>query len=461
MAADLVLAAKRSYESGNTNIAWDQINIALNDNWERPDALYVAGLIQRDLGNVAVAGHLFRRALATEQRQANLWMNYAACLHDMHLYDDAREAFNVVRAALPLDPMPIANIASGYVQQGKLRDANNTADEALKLNPDNIIARIAKGYACLGLGRWKEAWQYVEALYGEHVSTRIYNPPENEEPEWDGTRGLTVVVTCDQGIGDIIMFSQCLHQMVEDCKRVIIDCPRRLEDYFKHNFPKAHTHATMHLAHSLPWVNDYKIDARTNICRLGAIYRNKDSDFPRKAFITPDSKLLQKWQQWLEQYPRPWVGIAWEGGLVSTMKAHRSVPLEALAPVIELGGTCFDMTYRDCREEVALWNIDHPQQIIKPYVDETNYQDTIALAAAFDEVVTVTTALNHVCGALGQKAYVLVPEVAQWRYQYRMDDGGLIWYPRNSVQMYRQKPGEETFTPAIARVAKDIARQRK
>jgi len=453
MAVDLVHAARVNFEAGNIDAAWNQINIALDDQWERPDALYIAGLIQRYQGNVAIAAHLFRRALATEKQHVNIWMHYGACLHDMHLYDDARKAFELVRAQLPNDPQPIANIASGYIQQGKLRDAINTANEALFIEPTNKIARIAKGYGCLGLGRWKDAWEYVEDLYGEHVATRIYNAKENEEPEWDGSKGKTVVVTCDQGIGDIIMLSQCLNDMVKDCKLVIVECARRMEWFFKRNFPQCHVYATQHIQYGLDWVKDYQIDARINLSYLGRFYRTKDSDFPRRAYIKPDETRVQQWKDWLSQFPRPWTGLAWEGGLVSTMKKMRSVPLEALAPVIDQGGTFIDMTYRDCREEVARWNINHEQQIIHPYIDATNYDDTIALAAALDDVVTVTTALAHVCGALGRGASVIVPEVAQWRYQYRMDDGGMIWYPRASVQLFRQQPGQRDFGPAIQRLA--------
>lgn len=453
MAVDLLLSAKRTFEAGYHEVAWNQVNIVLNENWERPDALYVAGLIQRDQGNVAVAAHLFRRALALEQRKVNIWMNYGACLHDMHMYDEAREAFEVVRAQLPTDPQPIANIASGYIQQGKLHDALNTANDALVLNPDNTIARIAKGYACLGLGRWKDAWRHCEALYGEHVAVRIYNPRENEEPEWDGSKGKTVVVTCDQGIGDIILFSQCLNEMVEDCKQVIVEGPPRLEDLFRRSFPKIHYYGTLGQM-NMAWVKDYRIDARINISFLGRFYRNKDADFPRKAYLKPSAELMKRRREWLEQFPRPWVGIAWEGGLVATMKSTRSLPLSSYKPLIERGGTFVDMSYRDSMEEVARWNIDHQNQIVCPFIDESNFDDTVALAAVLDEVVTVTTALAHVCGALGRKASVLVPTVAQWRYQYRVGDG-MIWYPEDSVRLYRQKPGEVGFDHAIGRILKD------
>ena len=386
-------------------------------------------------------------------------MHYAACLHDMHLYDDARAGFMVVHEQIPQDPMPVANIASGYVQQGKLRDAFDWASKALALNPDNTIGRIAKGYACLGLGRWREAWQYVEALYGEHVATRIYRERDNEEPEWDGSPGKTVVVTCDQGIGDIILFAQCLHEMVRDCKEVIVECPQRLVGMFRRSFPGVTVYGTLAQT-NMRWVHEHQIDARINMSFLGRVYRNLDKDFPRKPYLVADHKRQQKWREWLEQYPRPWVGLAWQGGLISTQRASRSVPLAAYAEIIKAGGTCFDMSYQDQLVDIARWNIDNQEQVIRPWPDLSDYEDTIALVSVLDEVVTVTTALAHVCGALGRSASVLVPHAAQWRYQYRCGDG-MIWYPENSVRLYRQLPGETDFANAIKRIVRDRKQLKK
>ena len=72
---------------------------------------------------------------------------------------------------------------------------------------------------------------------------------------------------------------------------------------------------------------------------------------------------------------------------------------------------------------------------------------------ALDDIVTVTTTLAHVCGALGRHAYVLVPQGPQWRYQYPCNDG-LWWYPESSVEMFRQAKGEIGWEHVVKRVAK-------
>jgi hypothetical protein len=132
------------------------------------------------------------------------------------------------------------------------------------------------------------------------------------------------------------------------------------------------------------------------------------------------------------------------------------VNLQDVAPVMK-GGTFIDLSYHDSASEVARWNLEHEHQVIVPRIDARNYDDTIALISCLDDVVTVTTSVAHVCGALGKKAHVLVPEVAQWRYAYHFNGGTeMLWYSPDSVKLYRQKPGEADWSPAIKRVARDI-----
>jgi tetratricopeptide (TPR) repeat protein len=448
-------AAHSAIKREEFGAAWPIANKYLNDHPESPEALYLIGTCLRASGNIGLALTVLAKALSKDQKQANLWMTYAATLHDLNKWSDSEEAFKIVHKMLPNDPMPPANIGATYVQRGKWRDAINWCDKALKLDPQSHIAKISKGFACLSLGRWKEAWQYAEALYGNHLQIRVYNEPDKEETQWDGTPGKTVVVQCDQGVGDIIMFSQLIPRLQTDCKQVIVECAERMAGMFRRCFPGVVVHGTLKDQFQT-WSKDYQIDASIHISYLGKFYLNKDEDFERKAYITPDPVLLEKWLGWLEHFPKPWIGITWKGGIQVTQTHLRSIEVNDLAPVLQRDGTFFDLSYHDSAAEVSRWNIDNKTQIIKPPIGTKDYDDTIAFVAALDKVATVTTTIAHVCGALGRKASVLVPDVAQWRYAYQLGEGKqMLWYPSNSVKLYRQKHGE-TWEPAIKRLAADL-----
>lgn len=427
--------------------AWHAANAVLNEYPDDPQALYVMGLILRQQGHIGLALPVLSKALAAEQRVPNIWMNYGATLHDLNRWDEAIRAFSVVHGMLPNDAMPPANIAASHVQKGKWHDALNWADKALKLDDQNYIAHIAAGFGNLALGRWKDAWKHSEHLYGQHLVIRVYNDAENEEPMWDGSPGKTVVVQCDQGLGDIIMFSQMLPQMIADCKEVIVECAERLVPMFKRNFPQLKVYGTLK-QRGQGWSLNHQIDAHIHISFLGRFYRNKDSDFPRKPYLKPNPELLDKWLKWLEQFEKPWRGIAWRGGIQQTMKHIRSIDLQDYEPICNRPGTNIDLSYHDSTKEIDRSGL----KIERPKIDTSNYDDTIALIAALDEIYCVTTTVAHVCGALGRQANVLVPDVPTWRYAYKIDGGeSMIWYPKDSVRLIRRNPGEQDWSHAIQR----------
>src|SRR5881628_687206 len=106
-------------ERGEPHHAWPIVSDLLNENPDNAKALYMAGSVLRNQGHVGMALQMFRRALAFEPQQPNIMMHLGACLHDTHKYEEARIAFSHVHKVLPDDPMPLANIAASYVQEGK------------------------------------------------------------------------------------------------------------------------------------------------------------------------------------------------------------------------------------------------------------------------------------------------------------------------------------------------------
>ena len=450
--------ARTLLQRDELDTAWLVLNDVLNEQPDRPEALFLAGCCLRQKNMVGSAVHMFRRALAFDPKQLQLWMHYAATLHDLCRYDEARDAFQHIIKMAPDEPMAWANVAAGYIQQGRAREAIENADKALALEPDNYIAHISKGFACLALGRWREAWKHKEYLYGNQLNIRVYRTADNEEPEWDGTPGQTVVVQCDQGLGDQIMFAQCIHDLIRVSKKVIIETSERMGPLMARNFPEADVYTTLKSPQQA-WAQLYDIDAHIHISFLGKFFRSETADFPRKPYLKPDEALVKRWKVWLEQFPGRHVGVSWKGGVPHTQRHLRSVELPDLSPILSLPGcSFFDLSYQDNNREIAFWNLQGGAQIIRPPIDGKNFDDTVAFIAALDDVVTVTTTAAHVCGALGRHAYVLVPSIAQWRYAYHHEgDTQMIWYPEGSTVLYRQKHGEPWQMP-IQRVYTDMKR---
>lgn len=444
--------------------AWLIVSELLNEIPDDPKALYLAGCLLRGQGHIGMALQLFRRSLGILSEHKicipNVWVHYGMSLHDTHSYDEARAAFKMAADALKDNPSPtaaqlllqsVANTAATYVQEGKAVEAVEWADKALAVDPTNRIARVAKAFGSLSQGQWATGWKYADALYGESIRIRVYCDPE--EPVWDGSQGKTVVVQADQGLGEMIMFSQILPQMARDCKKVIVETNERLVPLFKRNFKGLDVYGTLNEKSGLEWPRKYAIDAHTHMSWLGTWYRKTDADFPRKPYIVPHAAKAAKWRKWLEQYPRPWVGLAWRGGIQRTNEAVRSIELERFAPLIQRGGSFISLAYQSLGREIAKWNIRHREQIHVPDIDnDGDFDEWVALISQLDHTVTVLTTVLHVCGALGKSCSVLVPTVCQWQHGY----GGreMMWYAPRTICNYRQKTAGD-WDSVIAEIAGD------
>jgi ADP-heptose:LPS heptosyltransferase len=77
----------------------------------------------------------------------------------------------------------------------------------------------------------------------------------------------------------------------------------------------------------------------------------------------------------------------------------------------------------------------------------TDFQDSAAIVAIVDLVISVDTSLVHLAGALGKSVWVLLADVPDWRWLRERTDSA--WYP--TARLFRQeRPGD--WAGVMARV---------
>jgi tetratricopeptide (TPR) repeat protein len=451
------------------------------------------GLAQKARGRTAEAAAAFRRALELDPRSVQAMQQLALALRED---DRMREAEEQLRAALklrPKDPGLLSDLAIVLSDTLRYAEALDCVDRALALDPKCLPAINRKAVLKDLLGQYEESLALLEqaqalAPQDSHVRYNIgllhlkygrfaagwegYEERRRFEtftgrhrhvplPEWDGAplAGRVLLVLPEQGLGDEIMFASCIPELARRARHVVLECDPKLEALFRRSFPACSVVSRLR-TFANDWVTrlEPRPDLQVAAGSLARHFRGSLEQFPEhRGFLAADPASIEKWRQRLDALgPGRKIGLSWQGGVGFTGKRRRSLTLEQLLPVLRLPGTHFiSLQYTDVQEELRALESRHSVRVHhwKEAIDD--YDQTAALVRALDGVLTVCTAIVHLSGGLGQRALVMVPFGADWRYGASGER--MPWY--SSVRLVRQRRIEH-WDDVLHEVAQRIAAER-
>lgn len=391
-------------------------------------------------------------ALNPDRYEAQLFLGIAH--NRLH---DPKRALDCYDAAVQLRPdQAEAHRNRGKALQalGRVEEAIASYGRALDLQPDYSTARLDRALARLLKGDYGGGWEDYEARRSSEDfprRTAIF-------PEWDGTslEGRSVLVYCEQGIGDEIMFASCLPALMRSARECIIECEPRLARLFQRSFPGATVYPAVADRVLPDDISDRAVDFEIPIGSLPRIFLPEPAAFPRHSgYLRADSARVEHWRQRLGESGQGLrIGISWTGGVEKTRRSLRSIALERWLPILRVPGVSFvSLQYTpDAGTAIQALGtergiaIQHWQQAIN------DFDETAALVSALDLVISVCTAVVHLGGALGQRVWVMTPYAPEWRYG--MAGEGMPWYP--SVKVIRQ-PSAGDWDTVISSVAAELS----
>ncbi len=311
----------------------------------------------------------------------------------------------------------LANLGSCYVAKGTPDKAIELLEEAIKIYPTRPNSMWNAGLAYLEKGDYEKGFKgYTYNLLQEDAKTRNFHGEGNKTKVWDGTKGETVVVYGEQGIGDEIMFSSMLDEVNRDTK-VIFECHPRLIDLYRASFPHIEIYGTRK-SKEIAWLPKHKIDAQIPLSQLGQFYRKSKDDFPGTPYLKANQRLVGKMHDKLQLLgDGPKIGISWKGGINITNKGVRSIPLELLKPLFHFDVDFISLQYHNnAQHEVDTFNESQGLDLIHHWQKEIDdYDLTAALLMNLDMVISVPQSVVHLAGALGVETIQMCPKQGLWQ----------------------------------------------
>jgi len=394
------------------------------------------------VGQIDRAVEHFKQAVAIKPDFVEARINLASALSSRDQPEAAVTELEAARAVAPDDPLVLFRLGRA---RSALRDWDGAAEAfeaCLAIDPEHADARYYLADLQLTAGRFEAGWDSYEA--------RWFRPKWATEPrpfefrKWNGEslEGRTILAWGEQGVGEEILFSSMIPDLMDRAGHVLVECDPRLQPLFERSFAGVETVGRTYP--SSPRTADPDIDVQSATGSLGRWLRVCASDFKSGAYLIADpEKSRQAGARYQALGKGPAIGIAWRS--VSALKdfaSYKSSPIEAWKPVLKRVDPVFvNLQYGDCAEALEYvereWNI---RVHVDSEVDQMiSLDDFAAQIDALDLIITTSNTTAHVAGALGKEVWVVLPVKAGWRWSRERTDS--LWYPK--ARLFRQAPGED------------------
>ena len=435
-------------QMGRLEEALARFSRAVELNPDYAQAHNVRGNVLLDLGKSPEALECYERALAVRPELIDAWINRAHLLRRLHRYEESLASSDRAIAYDAAHAQAHNVRGAALAGLGRRREALASYERAIELDPSLPEAVWNKSLIKLTDGDLLEGWALYESRWRVKSLKLIERFPHR--PPWRGTEsvdGKVVLLHAEQGYGDTIQFSRYAALVAARGARVILSVPTALKS----------------LSGSLPGVAEVvtpesapAFDYHCSLMSLPLALGTELSTIPApRRYLQAEASAVARWADRIAE-PRgvPRVGIVWSGRSTHTNDFNRSLPIQALGPLLDI-----DAQWISLQKELRPADGEHLATVpaVQRFCEEiADFADTAALIENLDLIISVDTAVAHLAGALGKPVWILLPHVADWRWLREREDSP--WYP--SARLYRQSaPGN--WAPVIDRVMGELRAFRK
>jgi Tfp pilus assembly protein PilF len=392
-----------------------------------PDALHVAAVVALRQHRFDAAIDSIEQAIGEIPDMAPFYRTLSEIQRQAGNTDAALTAAYRSLQLNPSDAPAAAILATIYRDRLELDAALECARNALAIAPDFAAAHFVLAEAYMLRGEFMAGWQALE--WHTRHSRAGYGP--GWPPLWDGRPllGGTLLVIADSGIGDTIQFARFLPWAAECCSELVVACRASLHKLLDQVLPGV---KLVEDGQKMPPVSTY-----CTLSGLALRYGATRSTIPREIpYLRADPELQATWAARLAPRIPPEhrrVGIVWAGRPEHENDFNRSASLAALAPIGEAPlVTLISLQTGAAASQIGRYAGAAPLIGVGHVL--ASLEDTMAVIAGLDVLITVDTAVAHLAGAMGKTVWIMLPYVPDWRWMLGTTESP--WYP--TAKLFRQ-----------------------
>ena len=324
-------------------------------------------------------------------------------------------------------------LAKIYLTINNSKKAIETLDEALSIYPNMKDLKFSRGLLYLMEGDFEKGWEFYE-----YRDSMVKDNKFENIKSWQGQniKDSQILVTCEQGMGDILQFSKFLTNLSPLCKKIDFLLYDKLLPIFK------------------------KKEKNINICKIDEVLTNKydykvslgslNKYFFKEKFsntsnlINFSDEKKKEWSTILDKEKKN-IGLIWSGNFFGPKEPSRSIELKNFKNLLKLNANFYSF-------QNEIWDRDKEFLKTTNIIDYSNknFTDIMAIIQNLDLVISTDTFFLHLSCICNKETWGLISSNADWRwYEYYK------YNPYKSLKIYKQS-NYKSWNDVFEKVQKDF-----
>lgn len=391
----------------------------------------IAGLYN-NRGNVYFELKQYEEAIIDYKKAIEIIPNYYECLSNLgsalFKLNKTSEAKNYITQSLSINklyPESYMNMGMLKIAENKINQGIKYIDKAISIDDKNNQYKMNKSMALLLKGEFVKGWELYETRL--KLPYNINFAPTCEEKRWNGKTNLknkTILLFCEQGLGDTIQFIRYINLLIEFKANVIIQVQKTLVNFFNQ------LNAQVKI---ITKDEDVYFDFFYPLLSLPYIFNTNLKNIPNKfGYLNADKEKISLLKKDIKSDKKR-IGLVFSGNNNHANTLNRDIRFNEFSKLIsnDYKFICLqkDVNDYDLIDLKLNSNIEWPID----YISE-DFSNTAALASTLDLVISVDTSIAHLCGSMGINTWLLIPINNDWRWM--KNKSTTPWY--SSIKIFRQ-----------------------
>ena len=309
-----------------------------------------------------------------------------------------------------------AKLVKIYSMINDKKNAIKTIEEALSIYPNREDFKLTRGFLHLINGEFEKGWEFYEF---RDFKEKDISFPNIKIWRGENLKESNILVTCEQGLGDILQFSKFLFNLSPLCKKIDFVLYDKLIPIYKNKIQNIKVCEKKEIKQNN---YDYKIS-------LGSLnkYFYKSKNSKSSDLINFDNIKKSQWNSILRNNKKN-IGLVWSGYFFGPKQPSRSIELKNFQKILGL-----DVNFYSFQSEI--WSRDKEFFYNSNIIDlsKKSISEILAIIKNLDLVISTDTFFLHLSCICSKETWGLIGLDADWRwYEYYKHN------PYETLKIYKQ-----------------------